>query len=233
MFPHETGLIESQQQNFYIIEKQLKRKKYSLTELSEFIPGYFHINHKENLDIVFANQDCIEFIGLPFEELVQKGSDFLLETCPQSSISVLFPTILKMNNPENSRKVLGYMHKFRQNKNKEFQNLIGFTKFLKDLECFVTVDNPVSVFGKMAAKLSKLLDDDNYIRMNYKKFALLTQRECQILKLIGLGKSRNQIADSLFISKHTFDNHRKHIREKLGIHNISELFRFISAFEIV
>ena len=45
----------------------------------------------------------------------------------------------------------------------------------------------------------------------------LTSREIQIIELISQGKSRNEIAQLLGISKLTYDSHRKHIRIKMGI----------------
>jgi len=51
----------------------------------------------------------------------------------------------------------------------------------------------------------------------------LTSRETEVLKLISLGHSNQEIADKLFISKHTVISHRKNITEKLGIKTISGL----------
>ncbi len=51
----------------------------------------------------------------------------------------------------------------------------------------------------------------------------LTPREKEILKLIALGYTNQQIADKLFISPHTVITHRKNITKKLGIKSISGL----------
>ncbi len=51
----------------------------------------------------------------------------------------------------------------------------------------------------------------------------LTQREKEIVRLIALGYTNQQIADKLFISPHTVITHRKNITRKLGIKTISGL----------
>ena len=51
----------------------------------------------------------------------------------------------------------------------------------------------------------------------------LTDRECDVLKQIALGKANKDIADILNISVHTVISHRKNITEKLGIKSISGL----------
>ena len=57
--------------------------------------------------------------------------------------------------------------------------------------------------------------------------APLTKRERQILKLIGNGKTSNQIANSLKISKYTVDTHRKNIHKKLDIKTNTGLVKYV------
>jgi len=54
----------------------------------------------------------------------------------------------------------------------------------------------------------------------------LSKRELQIVKLIGEGKTSQDIADALFIGKTTVDTHRKNILKKLNLQGKSELLRY-------
>jgi len=54
---------------------------------------------------------------------------------------------------------------------------------------------------------------------------LLTPREREVLALIAQGKTNREIGAALGISANTADSHRKHIMEKLGVHNKTELVR--------
>ncbi|MFN0012344.1 MAG: response regulator [Phycisphaerales bacterium] len=58
------------------------------------------------------------------------------------------------------------------------------------------------------------------------RLAALTTRELQVLRMIGRGLSRTQIADSIFRSPKTVDAHRAAIMEKLDIRDRVELARF-------
>lgn len=58
------------------------------------------------------------------------------------------------------------------------------------------------------------------------EFILLSRREKEILRLIGEGKTSNEISEMLFIGKTTVDTHRKNILKKLNIHGKSDLLRF-------
>ena len=58
------------------------------------------------------------------------------------------------------------------------------------------------------------------------KLTGLTDREREVLQLITEGKSSKEVASLMDVSIHTVDSHRKHLMEKLGVHNTAQLVRF-------
>ena len=58
------------------------------------------------------------------------------------------------------------------------------------------------------------------------KVDILTGRELEILKLICMEFTSEQIAEQLFISKRTVDTHRKNIIDKTGIRTLVGLIKF-------
>jgi len=55
---------------------------------------------------------------------------------------------------------------------------------------------------------------------------LLTKREIDVLKLVADGKTSNQVAGELFVSKETVETHRKNLLSKTGCKNVAELIRW-------
>ncbi|HJQ85244.1 MAG TPA: response regulator transcription factor [Candidatus Binatia bacterium] len=55
---------------------------------------------------------------------------------------------------------------------------------------------------------------------------LLTERELQVLRLIADGQTNKSIARTLTVSVNTIETHRKHIMDKLDLHNTAEIVRF-------
>ena len=51
----------------------------------------------------------------------------------------------------------------------------------------------------------------------------LSDRELQVFRLIGQGRSTRQIADTLNLSIKTIESHREHIKNKLGLETTAEL----------
>lgn len=51
----------------------------------------------------------------------------------------------------------------------------------------------------------------------------LSDRELEVLRLIALGHTNNEIADSLYLSVRTVESHRAHIQQKLSLSSRSDL----------
>ncbi len=56
--------------------------------------------------------------------------------------------------------------------------------------------------------------------------ALLSNRELEVLTLIGRGSSAGEIAEDLCISVRTVDSHREHIKKKLNLKNVRALILY-------
>ena len=84
----------------------------------------------------------------------------------------------------------------------------------------------VHVSDKMGARLLQRMvggkkETDGQLPMDR-----LTDRELEIFRMIGGGKTVKEIADKLFLSPKTVEAHREHIKEKLNLKTSAELLRF-------
>jgi len=86
----------------------------------------------------------------------------------------------------------------------------------------------------------------NLINLKNKKFYLfpieewerdtkpaLSKREIEVLGLIAKGFVSKQIADKLFISVHTVNNHRQNILEKINVSNSSEAVKYAAKLGLI
>ena len=55
---------------------------------------------------------------------------------------------------------------------------------------------------------------------------VLSERENEIITLIAEGQTNEQIAEFLFLSKHTVNTHRKNIMAKLGVKNTAGIVMY-------
>ena len=71
-----------------------------------------------------------------------------------------------------------------------------------------------------------LLDDHLRLmreRNVHDSFDLLTDREREVLQLLGEGKSNKEAASVLSLSPSTLETHRTNLMQKLGLHNTAEI----------
>ncbi len=76
-------------------------------------------------------------------------------------------------------------------------------------------------------ELVQLEKEDTVLQQD--KFSIkntLSKRELEILLLVAQGNNSQQIAEQLFLSKHTIQWHRKKIIAKLGLKSASEMIQF-------
>ncbi len=82
---------------------------------------------------------------------------------------------------------------------------------------------------KKAQKIAKELE---FILSKKEVLESLTSREIEILKLLASGNNNPEIAEILFISRRTVEEHRKNLNKKLNIKKPFQILRFASAFEL-
>jgi DNA-binding NarL/FixJ family response regulator len=64
-------------------------------------------------------------------------------------------------------------------------------------------------------------------------YGALTPREQEVMRLFAEGLSSREIAEKLFISPKTVDNHRNNILNKLGLHSTMELVRYAAKLGLI
>lgn len=77
---------------------------------------------------------------------------------------------------------------------------------------------------KSPLKAAKITDAD---------YATLTPREQEVMRLLAEGLSSKSVAEKLFISPKTVENHRANIMNKLGLHSTIELVRYAAKLGLI
>jgi len=77
---------------------------------------------------------------------------------------------------------------------------------------------------KSPLKAAKITDAD---------YATLTPREQEVMRFLAEGLSSKAVAEKLFISPKTVENHRANIMNKLGLHSTMELVRYAAKLGLI
>lgn len=76
--------------------------------------------------------------------------------------------------------------------------------------------------------LKALTNNDHHAEQLPNPDVPLTDREVEVLKLVAKGMTNQQISERMNISPRTVDTHRRHIMEKLDLHNAAALSHYAS-----
>jgi DNA-binding NarL/FixJ family response regulator len=124
-----------------------------------------------------------------------------------------------------------YYEPFLIDKAKRF----GVHGFLRKDICFekllISIESTEDQFQELENN-----DESNFFTEKDKaviKLFKLSKQEKQIIKLIVGGKTSQEIAEILFISKNTVDTHRSNINKKLEVSNVASLIHFANLYNIL
>ena len=82
-------------------------------------------------------------------------------------------------------------------------------------------------------KLARIKKQEEFKRIYQAKYDLLTIREREVLTLLARGLNNPKIAEELYISRKTVEQHRKNLNRKLEIKSSADLMRYALAFDLV
>ncbi len=88
-----------------------------------------------------------------------------------------------------------------------------------------------SVSHRVVKKLIGL--PEKQVAISGTSYDLLTAREQEVMGLLAEGLSTTQVADKLFISPKTVENHRHSIMRKLDLHSTIELARYAAKLGLI
>ncbi len=166
------------------------------------IAKYIEINKNEKIDLVITDISMPELDGISLNKIIKKN---------YKNIKTLIVSM--HNDPEMIENLIkndvdGYVPK-----NAEKQELLKAIK---------TILNGEKYFSKqikdihLNTKLAKKREEE----------IKLTQREIDVITLIAKEYTTQEIADKLFLSKHTIESYRKNLITKLNVRNLAGLTKY-------
>jgi len=99
----------------------------------------------------------------------------------------------------------------------------------KDASKEKLLDTIAKVLDKPADNTSQQqqqINKESVVQDRFLTEGILSERQLEILKLVAHGNTSQQIAETLHLSKHTVQWHRKNILTKLGLNSVGDMIRY-------
>ncbi|HMR20445.1 MAG TPA: helix-turn-helix transcriptional regulator [Sphingobacterium sp.] len=234
--------MESLDVQLHGISKGLKYGDFNIPDIGDIVPASLMIHDLDGLRPIgcsYMNNWGCEHLGSSVEEVNELGEAYYERYFIKEESYAIFEGM-------NEYLILGDFDKqynfFQRVKLYGDVDYTWFYTVLKVIQIkvasqldykIILLSSPVIGMDSLIARVTKTLDQNTFIRNNYRKFAKLTRREKEIIGLVVSGKSTAEIAEQLFISNHTVSTHRKNIISKIECKSFAELVRFAMAFDLI
>jgi len=220
------------------LTEQAQRKIKEVMTFSDLLPGVVVVHQLPEFTLQYMSPEGLRLLDKTWDDVKDLSSEEYHQRFfnPEYAQHYL-PKILGLFE-RNTDETVSYFQQVRTAEDKEWEWYMSMTKILmRNLEgkphLMITVAMRIDPTNYFTAKAARMLEENNFLRTHYHQFARLGKREKEILRLLVLGKTANQIAKSLFISTATVETHRKNIKSKLGTNNRFELSQYARAFDLV
>lgn len=163
---------------------------------------YLDINSNDTIDLIITDISMPEIDGISLSKIVkEKNKKIKILVVSMHTNADMIDSLIKLD-------VEGYIHK-----NAKKEELLHAIKVILDGEKYFSKEIKDIYFEN---KLSKKKEEE----------IKLTQREIDVITLIAQEYTTQEIADKLFLSKHTIESYRKNIIGKLGVRNLAGLTKY-------
>lgn len=179
-----------------------------------------------------------KLLGCSLQELKEMGVDYLTRFFNAEESKEYVPKILGLLERNNSDEMVSYFQQVKLANTTEYAMWLSCTKIYKrDNEgkpiLIITTTIPVDPEHNFSSKVTRLIEENNFIRKNREIYSSLTKREKEILVLMANDTSGTDIAAKLFLSEDTVKTHRRNIKKKISANNYFDVVRFAQSFGLI
>lgn len=221
------------------LQEKIDAKVNTIAAVADELPGVIIIHNIQTERAQYMSRRGLAKLGLTMEELKsltfeEYFSTYFNDEDAKDYVSKLL-NLLKINDDQD---IISYFQQVRPSEKEDYEWHFSTTKILmRDDQgtplLVITMAYPVDPKHHITSKVSRLLEENNFLRKNYARFDQLTRREKEILAFTALGKSSSEMAEELFISQNTAETHRRNIKKKLDADSIYDLSMYARAFDLI
>lgn len=204
------------------------------TYTEEGFLGFYHVNSIEDGSFLYLDKAGCQMHQKSLEQIQKMGVVFLEECMHPDDIDRCLNLLSDFAEKNNEEDTLSYFKRIRTSKNEEHYDLY-LTCVKLDLKnnAFCCVSVPINFSSELKLHVENTLNTYDYIQEHIGILKTLSIREIEIIKEVCLGHSAEKIAETLFLSSHTIEKHKKNIYKKTGFINNKELIEFALNFNIL
>lgn len=226
-----------------MISKELQQKidavMAKFAPQAQKMPGVVTVHNLITRSFVWMSELGLKGIGAKEEDLIgRKVEDLSHANFGTDKPPVFIEKLAKLLANNNDDELVSFFEQVKLVGDDDFSWFISSLRILmRDDEgnpvLIVNVSIPIESMQSVTSKAERILQENNFLKLNFDKFAKLSDREKQILRFWAMGKTSSEMAEELFISEMTIETHRKNIRKKLQVTTIYDIQQYALSFDLI
>lgn len=222
------------------LQQKIEEKIAQVMAIENDFPGVVIIHNvsESSSTIAYMSQWGLDYLGVTNEKLHQMGTDYHQHFFNPEDARDYVPKLVKLFQRIDDTDMVSYFQQVRRSPQHDWAWFLTASRIIYrdeqgNARLALTTSLPVDAQHHIAAKAQRLLEENNFLRKNYHIFDRLTKREKEILRMMALGNSSEDMAASLYISETTASTHRRNVKRKLKITSQYDVIRFAQAFDLI
>lgn len=220
------------------VEKRIAGKIKEIESYEHDIPAVIIVMNVQTLSVVYMSERGRNILGVTLDELHKMGPNYFQRFFNEAEADEYTPYLMDLLKRNNADEIVSFFQQVRPSPEHPWTWYFNGVKILmnddNDMPLLTMITAiPIDQQHYMGAKVQRLLEENNFLRRNFKMMKSLTKRELEVLKLVANGSSTEDISNKLFLSKETVATHRKNIKRKLQFKTNYDFTFFAQAFDLI
>ncbi|MBC5774746.1 helix-turn-helix transcriptional regulator [Pontibacter sp. KCTC 32443] len=221
------------------LEERMQQKIAEIDAVVQDLPAVVIIhNFQKGFTVEYMSPYGAKLLGFTLEEIRNLGEEYHYKFFNQEDVPDYLAKASELIEQNNKEMIVSLFQQVRASENHPWKWYLTTLKILMwddEGKPLLTIGLafPIDPLHHVTSKVSRLLDENNFLRKNYNRFSKLSGREREVLRHIALGKSAAESADELCISATTVETHRRNIKRKLETSSFFELSQYARAFDLI
>jgi DNA-binding CsgD family transcriptional regulator len=180
---------------------------------------------------LYLNPQGREWFGVDSEKLIAMKNGSCDSFYHPDTLEYEIPKLKGYYKAGNSNKIYSNYQQLYHSQNQCYTICMVLTKKIQ--KGFLSSIFPLEKMMDISVKVKRVITEEMFKRNHQKQYESLTNRETEVLRLLATGVNNPCIAEELFISRRTVEEHRKNINRKLEIRNLKDILEYAYAFDLV
>lgn len=237
MKQHDTPSSTDHQQA--TLEERIHYKISEVAAVANDLPAVVIIhNFQKGLSVEYMSPRGADLLGFTLQQIRDLGEDYHVKFFNPDDAPEYISKLTALLEKNSDDEIASLFQQVRASENHPWSWYLTTLKVLmRDDEGKVLLTIglafPIDPLHHVTTKVSRLLDENNFLRKHFNRFSKLSGREKEILRHIALGKTAAESAKELFISVTTVETHRRNLKKKLDTNSFFELSQYARAFDLI